>query len=231
MCPTLCNPMNSSMPGFPVLHYLPELANTHFHWVSDAIKPSYPLSSPFPALNLSQHQSFFPNELALCIKRPKYWSFSTSPSNESFFRNNYFDLLAIQGTPLSLSQHQGPFQWVGSSHQVAKYWSFSISPSSEYSSLISCRIDWFDLLAVQGTLKSLLQHHSLKTSVLWHSAFFMVQLSYPYMTTEKNITLTTGTFIGKVMPLPLLFNMPFRFVIAFLPKSVLCCCCCCCCSC
>ena len=84
-------------------------------------------------------------------------------------------------------QHQDLFQWVGPSHQMAKYWSFSISPSSEYSGLISCRIDWFDLLAVQGTLKSLLQHHSLKASILWHSAFFMVQLSYPYMTIEKKI--------------------------------------------
>ena len=100
-----------------------------------------------------------------------------------------------------------------------KYWSFSfnISPSKEYSVLISFRIDWFDLLAVQGTLKSLLQHHSSKASILQHSAFFMVQLSHPYMTTGKTIALTIWTFVGKVISL--LFNMLSRFVIAFLPRS------------
>ena len=88
-----------------------------------------------------------------------------------------------------------------------KYWSFSfnISPSNEYSELISFRMDWLDLLAVQGTLKSLFQHHSSKTSVLWHSALFIVQLSHPYMTTGKTIALTRGTSVGKVMSL--LFNM------------------------
>ena len=95
--------------------------------------------------------------------------------------------------------------------------SFSISPSSECSGLISFRIDWFDLLAVQGTLKSLLQHHSSKASIIRHSAFFIVQLSYPYMTTGKIIALTRWTFVGKVMSL--LFNMLSRFVIAFLPRS------------
>ena len=94
--------------------------------------------------------------------------------------------------------------------------SFSISPSSKYSGLISFRIDWFDLLAAQGTLKSLLQHSS-KASILWHSAFFMVQFSHLYMTTGKNIALTIWTFVGKVMSL--LFNMLSRFVIAFLPRS------------
>ena len=98
-----------------------------------------------------------------------------------------------------------------------KYWSFSISPSNEYSGLISFRIDWFDLLAVQGTLKSLLQHHSSKASVLWCSAFFIVQLSHPYMTTGKTTTLTRRTFVGKVMSL--FFNMLSRFVIAFLSMS------------
>ena len=92
----------------------------------------------------------------------------------------------------------------------------SISPSNEHSGLISFRIDWFDL-AVQGSLKSLLQHHSSKASNLWHSAFFMVQLSYPYMTTGETIALTRWTFVGKVMSL--LFNMLCRYVIAFLPKS------------
>ena len=88
----------------------------------------------------------------------------------------------------SLSQHQDLFQWVSSSHRWPKYWSFSfsISPSNEYSGLISFRIDWFDFLTVQGTLKSLLQHHSSKASIHWHSAFFVVQLSHPYMTTGKN---------------------------------------------
>ena len=101
-----------------------------------------------------------------------------------------------------------------------KYWSFSfsISPSNEYSGLISFRMmDWLGLLAVQGTLKSLFQYHSSKASIIWHSAFFIVQLSHPYMTTGKTIALTRWTFVGKVMSL--LFNMLYRFVIAFLPRS------------
>ena len=100
-----------------------------------------------------------------------------------------------------------------------KYWSFSfsISPSNEHSGLISFMIDWFDLLAVQGTLKSLLQHHSSNASILRHSAFFTIHLSYPYMTTGKTIALTRQTFVGKVMSL--LFNMLSRLVITFLPRS------------
>ena len=100
-----------------------------------------------------------------------------------------------------------------------KYWSFSfnISPSNEYSGLISFRMDWLDLFAVQGTLNSLLQYHSSKASILWCSAFFIVQLSHPYMTTGKNIALTRWTFVGKVMSL--LFNMLSRLVITFLPSS------------
>ena len=119
----------------------------------------------------------------------------------------------------NLSQHQGLFQWVGSSHQMAKYWSFSfsISASNEYSALISFRMDWVDLLAVQGTLKSLLQHHNSKALILQCSAFFIVQLSHSYMTTGKTIALTRWTFVGKVMSL--LFNMLSRLVIAFLPRS------------
>ena len=99
------------------------------------------------------------------------------------------------------------------------YWcfSFSINPSNEYLELISFRVDWFDLRTVQGTLKSLLQHHSSKASILWHSAFFIVQLSYPYMTTGKTIALTRRTFVDKVMSL--LFNMLSRLVITFLPRS------------
>ena len=98
-----------------------------------------------------------------------------------------------------------------------KYWSFSISPSNEYSGLISFRIDWLDLLVVQGTLKSLLQHHSSKASILWYSAFFILQLSHPYMTTGKTIALSRQTFVGKVTSL--LFNMLSRLVITFLPRS------------
>ena len=101
-----------------------------------------------------------------------------------------------------------------------KYWSFSfsISPSKEHSGLISFRMDCLDLLAVQGTLKSLLQHHSSKAAILWHSAFFTVQLSHPYMTTGKTIALTRWIFVDKVMPL--LFNMLSRLIITFLPRSV-----------
>ena len=100
-----------------------------------------------------------------------------------------------------------------------KYWSFSfnISPSNEYSGLISFRMDWLDLLAIQGTLRSLLQHHSSKASILQHSAFFMVQLSHPYITTGKTIALTRQTFVGKVMSL--LFNMLSRLVITSPPRS------------
>ena len=100
-----------------------------------------------------------------------------------------------------------------------KYWSFnfSISPSNEYSELISFRMDWLDLLAAQGTLRNLLQHHSTKASILRHSIFFMVHLSHPCMTTRKTIPLTRQTFVGKVMSL--LFNMLSRLVIAFLPRS------------
>ena len=101
----------------------------------------------------------------------------------------------------------------------SKYWSFSfsISPSNEYSGLISFRMDWLDLLAVQGTLKSLIQHHSSEASILWHSAFFIVQLAHPYVTTGKTIALTRWTLVGKVMCL--LFNMLPRLVITFLPRS------------
>ena len=98
-----------------------------------------------------------------------------------------------------------------------KYWSFSISPVNEYSGLISFRMDWLDLLAVQGTLKSLLQHHSSKASILWRSAFFTVQLLHPYVTTGKIIALIRWTFVDKVMTL--LFNMLSRLVITFLPRS------------
>ena len=127
--------------------------------------------------------------------------------------------LLLSPSPLAfnLSQHQGLFKWV----RWPKYrgFSFSISPSNEYSGLISFRIGLFDLLAVQGTVRSLLQHHSSKASILQLSAFFIVQLSHPYMTTEKTIALTRWIFVGKVMSL--LLNMLSRLVITFLPRSQL----------
>ena len=133
---------------------------------------------------------------------------------------------ATQPSPpaFNLSQYQGLFQWfnwlIGKiCIRWLKYWSysFSISPSNEYSGLISFRMHWLDLLAVQRPLKSLLQHHSSKASILWRLAFFIVQFSHPYMTTGKTIALTRQTFAGRVMSL--LFNMLFRLVIAFLPRS------------
>ena len=154
--------MNRSTPGLSVHQQLLEFTQIHVHWVSDAIQPSHPLSSPFPpAPNPSQHWSFPMSQL---FGEVKYWTFS-----------------------------------------------FSISPFKEHPGLISFRMDWLDLLAVHGTLKSLLQHHSLKASVLRCSAFFTVQLSHPYMTTGKTIALTIWTFVGKVMSLP--FNMLSKLVI------------------
>ena len=127
-------------------------------------------------------------------------------------------LLSPSPPAFNLSQH-GLSKWVSSSPQVAKYWSFSFSiiTSNEYSGLISFRMDCLDLLAIQGTLKSLLQHHSSKASILWHSTFFIVQFSHPYMTTGKTIALNRWTFVGKVMSL--LFNMLSRLVVTFLPRS------------
>ena len=118
----------------------------------------------------------------------------------------------------NLFQHQGLFSELALRIRWPKYWSFnfSVSPSNIHSGLISLRIDWFDLLAVQGTLKSLLQHHSSKASILWCTDFFIVQLSHSYMTTGKAIGLTRWTFVGKVMSL--LFNMLSRLIITFLPR-------------
>ena len=147
--------MNRSRPGLPVHHQLPESTQT-----IESVMPSNHLILCHPFLHLP---SIFPsikvfsNESALCIKWPKYWSFS-----------------------------------------------FNISPSNKHTGLISFRMDWLDLLAVQGTLKSLLQHHSSKASILWCLAFFIVQVSHPYMTTGKTIALTRQTYVGKVMSL--LFN-------------------------
>ena len=151
---TVCDPMDSSMPGFPVHHQLWSLLKL---MSIESVIPSnhlilcQPLLSPpsiFPRVR------DFSNESVLRIRWPKYWSFS-----------------------------------------------FSISPCNEHPGLISFRIDWLDLLEAQGTLKSLLQHHSSKASILWHSAFFIVQLSHPYMTTGKTIALTRQIFVGKVVSL------------------------------
>ena len=127
--------------------------------------------------------------------------------------------LSSPSPTFNLSQHQILFQWVSSSHQVARVLEFQLQYQSFQwiSGLISFRIDWLDLLAVQGTLKSLLQHYNSAESILRHSAFFIVQLSHPYMTTGKPIALTRQTFVGKVMSL--LFKMLSRLVITFLPRS------------
>ena len=149
-CLTVCDPINCSMPNFPVLHYLSKFAQTHDYWDSDAIQRLIlsHLLILLPSIFLSI--KVFSNKSVLCIRWPKNWSFS-----------------------------------------------YSTSPSNEYSGLISFRIDWFDLLAVQGTLKSLLQHHSSKASILQCWAFFIVQLSHPYMTTGKTIALTRQTLLAK----------------------------------
>ena len=123
-------------------------------------------------------------------------------------------LSCLSPSAFNLFQHQDLFQWVSSWHQVAKVLELQ---HQSFQWLISLRIDWFDLLAVQGTLKSLLLHHSSKASILQHSAFFIVQLSHPYMITGKTIALTRQTFVSKVMSL--LFNMLSRLLIAFLPRS------------
>ena len=126
-------------------------------------------------------------------------------------------LLPSPSPAFSLSQHQDLMQWLHASHQVAKELELQLQhhPSNDYSGLISFRMAWLDLFAVQETLKSLLQHHSSKLSVLWHSDYFTVQLSHLYVTPGKTIALTIQTFVGKVMSL----NMLSRFVIAFLPRS------------
>ena len=138
----------------------------------------------------------------------------------SLMPSNHFILCCPHLLPLSVFPSIRIFSNESVLHiRWPKYWSFSfsISPSNEYSGLIAFRMDWLDRLAVQGSLKSLPQHHSSKASILWSSAFFIVQISHPYMTTGKTIALTRWTFVGKVMPL--LFNMLSRLVITFLPRS------------
>ena len=142
-CLTLCNPVYCSMPGLSVHQQVQEFTQTHVHRVGDAIQASHPLSSPFLLPPIPPSIRVFSNESTLCMRWPKYWSFS-----------------------------------------------FNIIPSKEHPGLISFRMDGLDLLAVQGTLKSLLQHHSLRASVLQCSAFFIDQLSHPYTTTGKTNALT-----------------------------------------
>ena len=168
-CLTLCDPMDSSMPGLPVHHQL--LGFTQLISIELMMPSNHIILCPLPLPpSILPSIRVFSSESVLCIKWPKYWSFS-----------------------------------------------FNISPSKEHSGLISFQMDWLDLLAVQGTLKSLLQHHSSKASILQRSAFFIVQLSNPYMTTGKTIALTRWAFVGKVTSL--LFNMLSRLVIAFPPRS------------
>ena len=170
LCLSLCNPMDCSMPGLPVItnsQSLLKLMSIELVMPSNHLNlcpPLLLLPSIFPSIMV------FSNESVLGIRWPKYWSFS-----------------------------------------------FNISPSSEYSGLIFFRMDWLDLLAVQWTLKSLLQHHSSEASIHQRSAFFIVQLSHPYMTTGKTVALTRWTFVGKVVSL--LLNMLSRLVISFLPRS------------
>ena len=149
---------------------------------------------------------------------PNSWSLLKLMSTESVMPSNHLILCR----PLLLLPTIFPIVRVFSNESAlrirwAKYWSFSISPSNEYSGLISFRMDWLDLLAAQGTLKGLLQQHSSKASILRHSAFFIVQLSHPYVTTGKTIALTMQTFVCKVMSL--VFHTLSRFAVAFLPKS------------
>ena len=163
----LSNPNDCSMPGLPVHHQLPEFTQTHIHRVGPSshlilCRPLLLLPPIPPSIRV------FSNESTVCLKWPKYWSFS-----------------------------------------------FSIIPSKEIQGLIFFRMDWLDILAVQGALKSLLQHHSSKASILQHSALFTVQLSHPHRTTGKTIALTRQNFVGKVMSL--LLDMLSRLVIAFLP--------------
>ena len=154
LCPTLCNPMDCSSPGFPVHHLLPELAQTCVHQVGDSMQPSQPLLSPSPPAFIFPSIRVFSNESVLSIRWPKYWS-------------------------------------------------FSISPSNEYSALISSRMDWFDLFAVQGTLKSLLQNHSSKASILQHSALFMVQLSHLHLSSlQLDLLLAISHYSNSTLLIP-----------------------------
>ena len=195
------------MPGFPVHHQFPEPAQTHVHQAGDVIQPSHLLSSPSPPpFNLSQHQGLF------------HWVHSL---------HQVVKVLELQ------LQHQS-FQWIFRtnqytlhiwSHLILITWSYDagstvnlhFTKSQRVCYIVSFRMDWLYLLTVQGTLKSLLQHHSSKASILRHSALFLIQLSHPYTTTGKIIALIRLIFISKVISL--LLNMLSRLVITFLPRS------------
>ena len=165
--------MDCSTPGFPVHHQLPEL--TQSHWVDDAIQPSYLLPPLLLLPPIFPSIRVFSNESVLCIRWPKYWSFS-----------------------------------------------FNISPSNEHSGLMSFRMDWLDLLTIQGTLKSFLQHHSSKASILWLSAFFIVQLSHPYITMGKTIALTRICFLLRVKKIKLFTSQHLSFLFKGFPQKDIC---------
>ena len=194
--------MDCSTPAFPVHHQVPELIQIHVHWVGDAIRPSHPFQSIIKSRSLFRFmfiESVMPsNHLILC--HPLFLLPSIFPSIRVFSNESALHI-------------RRPKDWS---------FSFSICPSNEYLGLISFRMDWLDLLAVHGTVKNLLQHHSSKASVFWRSAFFIVQLSHPYMTTGKIIALTLWTLFGKVMSLSLslfLFS-PFLWRRKLQPTSV-----------
>ena len=268
LCLTLCNPMNRSTPGLPVHHQLPEFTQTHVHWVGDAIQPPYP-ALPFPpALNLSQHQGLF-KWVSSSHQVTKVLEFQLQHQSFQWTPRTY--LLSVQFSHSVVSncswphgpQHSRPpcpsptprvysnsfamSQWchptisssvipffscfksfpASGSFQIGQLFASggqSTGVSASTSVLPKSTQDWsplgwpgLDLLAVQGTLKSLLQHHSSKALILRCSAFFIVQLSHPYMTTGKTIALTRWTFVSKVRSL--LFNMLSGLVITFLPRS------------
>ena len=207
--------MDYSTPGFPVLHHFPQLTQTHVYWVGDAFQPSHSVV-PF-----SSCLQYFPASGSFLMG----WFFTLSgqsiraSASASVLPVNIQDWFPLGWAGWNIPWHVPLVSLIFLKRSLVfpKYQSFNISPYNEYSGLISFTSDWLDLLGVQGTLKSLLQHHSSKASILRLSAFFTVQLSHPYMTTGKTIALTGRTFVGKVMSL--LLNMLSRLVITFLPRS------------
>ena len=199
--------MNRSMPGLPVHHQLLEFTHTHVHRVSDAIQPSHPLSSPSslapnPSLSITNSRSLLKLtfiELVMPSNHPILCH--PLPLPPSIF----WERLKVGGE----GDDRGSIRVFSNESALCirwpKYWSFSfnLSPSNEYSGLIFFRMDWFDFLAIQRTLKSLLQHHNSKASILLHSVFFIVQLSHPYLTVGKTKALTRCNFVDKVTSLVL----------------------------
>ena len=227
LCLTLCDPKDCSTPGLPVHHQLPEFTQAHVHELHQGAWWCHPTVSSSVAPFSSRLQSCPPlgsfpmSQLFASGGQRIGASISVLPMTiQGWFPLGWTCWISLQSKGLS----RVFFNTTVWKHQFfvirwPKYWSFSfsISPSNEYSGLISFRMDLLDLHAVQGTLKSLFQHHSSKASILWHSAFFIVQLSCPYVTTGKTIALTRWTFVGKVMSL--LCSMLCRLVTAFLPRS------------